>query len=592
MAKWMLRQNRADIVRLAEQANVSPTIAYILANRGLSDPKALQKFLHPKRDDFYDPYLMKDMKKAIEILKSQIADKKKICIYGDYDVDGVMSTVILHKALRHCGADVDYYIPDRETEGYGMHVGAIHRLYEAGVETILTCDNGIAAVKEIETAKELGMTVIVLDHHEVSFQETDDGKRMSLIPMADAIIDPKQEDCTYPFKLLCAGGIAYKFVLALFGSLKIPYTQAEEYIQFAAIATVCDIVDLVDENRLLVRLGLEQIVNTQNLGLKALIEETGLVDKTISTYHIGFVLGPCINATGRLEQAIFAARLFLTEDKIEAQKLAKKLKQLNAIRKELTEEAVNQAYQYIESGALHGDQVLVVYNKEIHESIAGIVAGRIKEKYHLPTIVLTEGEHMPKGSARSIEGYNIFEELLKCKELLEKFGGHPMAAGMSLQEKNIAPLRKQLNSNCQLTEEDLLPKIRIDKQLSFEEITMDLVEALEQLSPFGKGNPAPLFAEKNILIHRIDFIGKEKNILKFHCKKKDAKSIPALSFDGFDRFQEMVIGRYGLEYFENIRLGGTAKIHMDMIFSLSINVYNGSRTLQLMVSDFRLSSSY
>lgn len=582
----MIRRNKINSDLLAKTTGISSLAAKILANRGIVNPKQVLEFINPVIENMHDTLIMKDMLEGINFIISSMNNNDKIAIYGDYDADGIMSTVILYKALKHCGANVIYYIPDRETEGYGMNMESVHKLNDLNINTIFTCDNGIASVEEIKEAKHLGMNVIVLDHHEV--RHDNDSKQ--ILPEAQAIIDPKREDCNYPFKKMCAAGISYKFVVELYKILAIPIEEAENFIIYATIATVCDIVDLVDENRIIVTKGFELLNKTKDIGLKALIQATMLADKNIGVYQIGFILGPCINATGRLEQATTAVKLFTTNNVDEATELATKLVELNNSRKSMTTLAVEEIMKILKQSNSKKDKVLVIYDENIHESIAGIVAGKIKEKFYLPTIVLTKGEQMAKGSARSIEEYNIFEELCKCSELLDKFGGHPMAAGMSLKYENIDLLREKLNNLCVLNSEDIIPKIRIDAQLPLESISFKLIEEIEKLAPFGKGNETPLFAQKNIKVLKIDFIGKEKDILKFQCKIENNKPITAISFDGYSQFKSMIYDNYGEELFNNIIVGKKAELDLDMIYTININEYNGVKSLQMFIKDFRLTT--
>lgn len=433
--KWMLRRNKLNIRDIANKSGISETLCTVLVNREIYNLEDIKDFLEPSLEKLYNPLLMKDMDKGTEIIKRSIIDKKKIAIYGDYDADGVTSTVILYIALKECEANVIYYIPDRETEGYGMCTERVERLKAEGVEVIITCDNGIAALEQVERAKELGMTVVITDHHELPFIENEKEEREYVVPKADAIINPKQKDCYYPFKMLCGAGIAFKFSKLLYEKLNMNPNKYKELLQFAAIGTICDVVDLKGENRIIAKLGLESINNTNNLGLRALIKETSLNEKNITSYNVGFIIGPCINATGRLDTAALSVELFLAKDIKRAEELAKELRNLNTERQEITMEGVEEITYTIENSSLKNDKVLVIYKENIHESIAGIVSGRIKDAYNRPTIVLTKGKEMPKGSGRSIDGYNLFEELMKCKEYIYKFGGHPMAAGLTIEEK-------------------------------------------------------------------------------------------------------------------------------------------------------------
>lgn len=587
--QWMLKQSSVNTVEVAREAGVSELLAALLVNRGIKEPQEVKKFMKASLEDLHEGKLMKDMIKGVEIICAGIREEKNIVVYGDYDVDGVISTYILYSALKKCGAKASYYIPDRESEGYGMNSQRIITLGEEGCDIILTCDNGIAAREQISLAKELGMKVVVTDHHDVPFVEDENGEKNYVLPEADAIINPKQSDCSYPFKYLCGAGIAFKFSEELFERMGKNKKDCLEFIEYAAIATICDVVDLVGENRIIAKNGLSMINKTQNTGLRALIKQTTLEGKKIGTYHIGFIIGPCINATGRLENAKLSVELLLSEDEKEAEYLAKRLQELNGERQELTSRSVEEIIDYIEKNKMEKDKVLVIYNKHVHESIAGIVAGRVKERYNAPTIILTEGKEIPKGSGRSIDNYNMFEELLKCKELLSKFGGHPMAAGLSIEEKNIPLLRERLLANCTLTEDDFVPKVRIDRKLGLHQISYKLIEELEKLEPFGKGNPSPLFAEKGVEVTRANLIGKDKNVLKLACRIKDSFSkIDAISFDNGEEFKELIAENYGIDRLEQILNNYPANLKLDLIFYPSINEYNGNVSLQLQVKDIRL----
>jgi len=585
MKKWIIRENNSDIEKMAAFLKSDKVLANVLANRGIVTPRKLKFFLNGGKKDFYDTWKMKDFAEGFKIVCNAIENKEKITIYGDYDADGINSTVILYKALKRCGAYVAYYIPDRESEGYGMNVNSVNKLFKDGTQLIFTCDNGIACFEEIEQAYKLGMRVVVLDHHDVRCDENN----AEILPVAEAVIDTKRKDCEYPFKNMCAGGLAYKFAAELYKKFNIPPQEADIFLPYAAIATVCDIVDLLEENRIIVKEGLRLIKSTKEIGLRALLEATELVNnENISVYHVGFIIGPCINATGRLEQAAVAVELFITEDTERAAVLARKLVELNNSRKEMTRQAVARICDNIDKEQLT-DKVLVMYDEKIHESIAGIVAGRVKEMYYLPAIVLTKGESLVKGSARSIESYNIFEELCKCQELLEKFGGHPMAAGMSLKYENIEKLRKKLNEICVLTEEDVTQSLKIDMELSPEDISFELVNELNFLQPYGRANEEPVFLQRQVKVKKVDFIGKNKNFLRMQCVMADGKSIYALSFNGYDDFKQIITEEYGESFFRELLTGVQHSLLMDMVFSISINEYNANKSLQLMLKDFKLS---
>lgn len=586
--KWMVINKKEDFIKLTNEYEINPLIARLLANRGIVNKKEASLFLKGTVNDLNDASLMKDMKKAVSIIKGAIEEKKKIVIYGDYDCDGVCSTTILYRTLKKLGANFDYYIPNREDEGYGMNSDRIRKLKSEGAEVILTCDNGISAMEQVEVAKELGLTVIITDHHDIPYIEKE-GNRINVVPNSDCVINPKQGNCEYPFKELCGAGVALKFSMELVNAMGRSFSEFYDLFQYAAIATICDVVELLGENRIIVKEGLKLINNTSSIGLKALIKATGLEGKEISEYHFGFVLGPCINATGRLETADLSVELLITEDEKYAEELAKKLYDLNVERQELTFDSVESVISKVEEEITNGEKVILVYDEGIHESIAGIVAGRVRERFNLPAIVMTKGKDMPKGSARSIEGYNMFEELNKCKEYIEKFGGHPMAAGLSVKEENISLLRKALNSKCTLSDEDIIPVIKIDSPLEIKYLDESLVEEIESLRPFGKGNGSPLFAVKNIKVSRVFFIGKEKNFMKFRFVIPGTFGyVEGLNFDKYKEFKDMFTDKYGEEKFLKLVDSGYADFNMDIIYYPVINEFNGKRNIQLNVKNFRL----
>lgn len=589
MAKWLLKGHGINIQELARKSNVSEVIATILANRDIKTPENVKKFMNASLEDLYSPHLMKDMDKGAQIIIDVLKQNKKLVIYGDYDADGVMSTYILYSALSKIGQNISYYIPSRETEGYGINSERIKKLQEEGCEAILTCDNGIAAMSQVELANSLDMIVVITDHHSIPFIINEIGERESVIPPAAAIINPNREECSYPFKKLCGAGIAFKLIQVVYERLGFSRERAYEYIEYAAIATLCDVVDLIGENRIITKYGLKLINKTKNLGLKALIKEVGLEDKYINAYHIGFILGPSINATGRLETADISMELLLSENLIEAEVLAKRLHELNVERQSLTLKGTDIVVNMIENSSLRNDKILLIYNKDIHESIAGIVAGRLKEKYNRPVIVLTKGSMMVKGSGRSISGYNMFEELIKCKSLLMQFGGHPMAAGLSIELNNIEPLRIMLNNNCELSDDDMIPKLRIDKKLNLNEITRDFIRELDVLEPFGKGNSTPVFGEKNIEVLKVSILGKNKNVLKFiFIIPNTNNKVNGICFDGIDKFREEIINLYGEKKLEIILNNGDANIYLDIVFYPNINEFNGQSSIQLIIKDFRI----
>ena len=514
---------------------------------------------------------MGGIERVLEILEEKIKEKKKIRIIGDYDIDGVCSTYILLQGLKRAGAVVDVDIPDRMKDGYGISMDLIDLAREAQVDTILTCDNGISAIDQIAYAKSLGMTVLVTDHHEIPYEEQEDGSIHTFLPTADGIVNPKQEDCPYPFKGICGAMVAFKVICGLYEQMGIPAKETEEFIEFAAIATVGDVMDLKDENRILVREGLIRIQNTENEGLKALLRVNNLEDRPISAYHIGFIIGPCMNASGRLSTAKRALNLLLTRDPKEASILAEDLKALNDSRKDMTAKGVEQAVQLVENTDLKNDRVLVIYLPDCHESLAGIIAGRIREHYTRPVFVLTKAEEGVKGSGRSIESYHMFQELVKCRELLTKFGGHPMAAGLSLTEENIGAFRQRLNENCTLTAEDMVEKIVIDVPMPMSYVTIPLIRQISQLEPFGKGNTKPVFAQKNLRISNALVFGKNRNVVKM------------LLTDEYGFAAEGIWFGDGDEFVQKIR----EKERWDMIYYPTINAFRGRESIEMTVQSIR-----
>lgn len=591
MKRWLLKRTKVNTAEMAKELGIRQATATVLANRELYARKEAKDFLFGGEGAFGDPAEMKDMLQGVSLIAQAIQNDKKIAVYGDYDVDGVMSTSILYQTILRCGGKVVFYVPHRQKEGYGLNLKAVEDLSAEQVEVLFTCDNGIAALQEIALAKEKGMTVVVLDHHEPGFTGIGEERR-DILPKADAIIDPKQRDCGYPFQYMCAGGLSYKFARLLLQEFCIDDEELEnQLVSFAAIATVCDIVDLLGENRAIVQKGLREIRKTENIGLRVLLEEAGLADKVISDYHIGFIIGPCINATGRLESGRQAVELFCSKNEKEARKKAKNLVQLNEERKHLTEEAAMRADLALQEGDALKDRVLVLYDPTIHESIAGIVAGRIKDKYYRPTILITGSEEGAKGSGRSIEGYHLFEALFANRELFTRFGGHAMAAGLSLPVKNIDILRQRLNEQCQLTQEQMIPVLRIEKSLSFAEIDLGLAKELKALAPFGKGNPAPLFGSKGIRVDRLDLIGKEKNILRMTVSEpRSGTRLSAISFDGYHQLCQMLKELYPAEDCDKMILSGQLPSLLDMVYSVDINTYNGRSSVQLMLKDFRFAT--
>lgn len=586
LEKWMIKNVNADVNTISKNLGISEVLCKVLINRGICDYDTARTFINPDISFMYSSYLMKDIEKGVEIILNSIIANRKIAIIGDYDVDGVISTFMLYSALKRIGAKVIYEIPHRINDGYGINKNIIDKVYKEGAKTIITCDNGISAIEPIDYAKEKGFEVIVTDHHDVPFEERDN-ERIYVKPNADAIINPKQKDCNYPFKQLCGAGVVLKFIELLYKKKGIDKKESDAFIEYAAIATVCDVVDLIGENRIIVKIGLELINNTKNIGLKALIKESGLENKKISTFHLGFIIGPCINASGRLDIARKGVELLLTSDEDKALEYAKELVLLNNERKNMTLKGVKEVSEEIEHSSLKDDKIIIAYNKEIHESIAGIIAGRIKKTYNKPTIILTCGEDYVKGSGRSIESYNIFEGLLKCKDILIKFGGHPMAAGLSLEEKNIEILRKRLNEDSNLTDEDLIRKVSLDMHLPLDKITIEIAEELKLLEPYGKGNEKPLFGERNVRLLKAIKIG-DGNFLKFKlCNKQNKAAMDGLYFGDIEEFEAFIIKKYGEEELNNLYNGLPNNIIIDIAFNIDVNEYMGFKTVQLIIQNFR-----
>lgn len=586
MERWVLLRKGADFEAIGKKYQISPRLACLIRNRDVIGEEAVDRYLNGTISDLYDGMLMKDMDKAIDILKEKILEDKKIRVIGDYDIDGVNATYILLEGLERLGADVDSDIPDRISDGYGLNRHLVERAYEAGVDTLITCDNGIAAADEIAYGKEMGMTVIVTDHHEVPFDEQDGEKRYR-IPPADAVMDPKQPDCLYPFKGLCGAAVAYKLMEALWESMGKDSADLDDLIENVAIATIGDVMDLEDENRIFVKEGLQMLRRTKNPGLKALIECTRIDKNSLNSYHIGFVLGPCINASGRLDTAKRALELLRAGTQKEADILAGDLKALNDSRKDMTEEAVKQAEEQVETTTISKDKVLVVYLPDCHESLAGIVAGRIRENYYKPVFVLTDAEEGVKGSGRSIDGYHMYEELNKCKELLTKFGGHRLAAGLSLPKENVGKFREMLNKNCTLTEEEMKEKVTIDMEMPFGCVTEGLVKELELLEPFGKGNTKPVFAARDVTLLGARILGKNRNVLKLQVQDVNGCRIEAMLFHHADDFLGKLEEQYGKTEVEALLKGRGRQIRISMTYYPDINEYMGKKTPQIVVTHYR-----
>ena len=569
MEKWVVCTKKADFYGIAEKFRINPVIARLIRNRDVIGDEKIQEYLHGTLADLPSGRKMKDLEKAAEILEKKIQEGCRIRIIGDYDIDGVTSTTILLKGLKRLGAKVDTCIPDRIKDGYGINEHLISKALEDGIDTIVTCDNGIAAYNEITEAKESGMTVVITDHHDVPFRDTKNGRKW-IIPPADAVVNPKQQNCPYPNKNLCGAVVAWKLIWIMYENAGIPTEEILTFTELAAVATVGDVMDLQGENRIIVKEGLRQLSHTETPGLKALIQVNNLEHAEISSYHVGFVLGPCINASGRLDTASRALKLLCEQDPVEAARLAGDLIALNESRKAMTEQGKEEAVEKVENSDLKNDRVLVIYLPDCHESLAGIIAGRIRELYNKPVFVLTKGEKSAKGSGRSIEAYSMYEELVKCRDFLEQFGGHPMAAGLSIKEENIERFRKRLNENCILTEEDLRPKIVIDVPMPVSYISRELVEQLSLLEPFGKGNVKPLFAQKNLSVLNLRIFGKNHNVAKMKLTDGSGASVDAVYFGEAEKFAEFVKNheRISVTYYPEI------------------NSYQGRETLQAVIRNY------
>ena len=583
MEKWFVFSKRADFDQIGRDYGISPILARIIRNRDVEGKSALDAYLKGNINMMHSPWRLKGMEEAVKILRSKLKLSRKIRIVSDYDIDGICSAYILVTALEELGSFVDLRIPDRVTDGYGINVKMVEEAARDGIDTIVTCDNGIAALEAIARAKDLGMTVIVTDHHEVPYEETF-GKREYLLPEADAVIDPKQPDCPYPYKEICGAVVAYKLIEALYERMEVDSRVVLKYLQYAAIATVGDVVELLGENRILVQQGLQFLNRTPNLGLQKLIEVHDLQNRSINSYHIGFVLGPCLNAAGRIKTAKMAFELLRSTEEEEALQLAKQLKDLNTRRKHMTEEGVKRAMEDAKAFTRH--PVLVIYVPDCHESVAGIIAGRIRDHYYKPTIILTSGEQGVKGSGRSIEGYHMYEELSKCKHLLTRFGGHAMAAGLSLEEENVDLLRNLLNRNCRLSAEDLVQKIWIDVAMPFEYASIDLVEQLQILEPFGKGNERPVFAEKGVSILSLRVLGEQKNVIRLKLANSSGCIMQGVCFEDGETMLSYLKEKFGEEEVRKALNGAPNQIRLNIIYYPRINDYRGYQDVEVTIERY------
>lgn len=587
MEKWIEIRKGGNFMEMAKKYGIDPLIARIIRNRDIIDEKEITEYLYGGKEALHNPHLLKDVDKAAEIIAEGIAGKKAMRIIGDYDIDGVNATYILLEGIRRCGGNVDAAIPDRMKDGYGINEHLIEQALSDGKELLITCDNGIAAINEINFAKEKGMTVVVTDHHEIPYRNTEQGKEF-LRSNADAIVNPKQNDCLYPCKGICGAVVAWKLVQVLYERMDIPVEEADIFIENAGFATVGDVMDLTGENRILVKLGLKALEHTKNPGMKALIAKNKLSDKLLSAYHIGFVLGPCINASGRLDTAKRSLELLLERDEVKASALAGELVELNESRKYMTQQETQKALEQIEKEGREKDKVLVVYLPECHESLAGIIAGRIREAYQRPVFVLTRGEEGVKGSGRSIEAYSMFDKMTEVAELFTKYGGHPMAAGLSMREENIDKLREQLNQKAELSEEDMAEVVRLDAVLPMSYFTVDTIRQLSVLEPCGKSNTKPVFADRNIRITRANIVGVNRNVLKLHLLDSRGNPVAGVYFGEVEKFLTFLSKKFGSEEVDAAMHGRENSIQFAAVYEPAVDTYSGRESVQAIIRRFRL----
>ena len=586
MEKWFIANKKADFDAIGKHFGISPILARIITNRGIIGEKNIHEYLFGTINNLYSPYLMKDMEKGINILVNGINENKKIRVVQDYDVDGCMSGYILVTALKGCGADADYDVPDRKSEGYGINERIIRNAKADGVDILLTCDNGIAAINEVKFAKQLGLTVIVSDHHEVQYEHTENGLNY-IIPEADAVIDIKRPDCDYPFKQLCGAGIAYKIAECLYEKFGIAKGELYKLMQFAAVATVCDIVDLTGENRIITREGMKILDKTENFGMRALLDRCLKPGEKISVGRIGFFIGPVINAGGRMSTSILAMRLFFSKSRDEAENILDELITYNNERKKATEDAVGKIVSELGDDA-ENSNVIIKYIPDCHESVAGIAAGRVKDIYHRPVIVLTDSsdENSIKGSARSVEGFDIFERIMTCRDLLSRFGGHPMAAGLTLEKKNFDEFVRRMNEPGWPEGADKFKRIVIDAAVPFSKINSNIVNETALIEPCGKANTKPVFAAKNVSIRRAMILGKNKNVLKLYLDDGTTE-LEAIWFGDVDKVVENIKAKYGDKQVSNMFAGKENDVYTDIIYVPKINKYNGFERIQLDITSFR-----
>jgi single-stranded-DNA-specific exonuclease len=573
---WLLKKTKNEYEKFSQKTGIDISILRILGNRGILSIQDIKNYMSPDLNNMYDPFTIREMEEGVRIIYYGIKNGSSIVIYGDYDADGITSTTILYKGISSLGGKISYYLPDREQEGYGLNNRSIDKLKSLGNDILITCDNGISSNDQVIYAKSIGFKVVITDHHQIK----------DSLPKADAVINPKREEDKYPFKSLCGAGISLKFIQALYTYSK-KALLLDEYLELAAIGTICDVVDLLDENRIIVKEGLKAIKKSKNPGILALLDKNMIKSENINGYHIGFIIGPALNATGRLEHAKLAVQLLLTKNKEEASNLAERLVDLNKKRKKLTEDGYNKISNSLKN-IDSKDKVLVIYDDSIHESIAGIVAGRIREEYNLPAFVITKGINSLKGSGRSIEGYNMFEEMTKSSKYLIKFGGHPMAAGFSIDESNVISFRESLNKQCSLKEEDIIPKLRIDNIIDIDKLTLNYIEELKALEPFGKGNEKPIFASLNVKASAVKFYGEENSVIRITFVSEKGR-LNGVMFNCFEEFKIKLLDRFGEDFIRNLIIKGVFNTNLDIVYYPEINSYNDNFSIQLKIIDFRLS---
>lgn len=586
MEKWYVAAKKADFDKWAQEFQISPVLARILRNRDLTEEGEVRKFLYGTLEDCYSPWLLRDMDRAVELIMHAVKEGISIRIIGDYDVDGICSSYILTKGLQILGARVDTAIPHRIHDGYGLNDHLIEEAKSDGIGMIVTCDNGIAAAAQIELALSLGMQVVVTDHHEVPYIE-ENGVCAELLPPAQAVVDPKRNECTYPYKNICGGVVAYKLILALAERAEHAglYKAMDEFLEFAAFATVCDVMELKDENRILVKEGLKRLKNTQNQGLRALMEVNEIAPEKLSAYHLGFVLGPCLNATGRLDTAKRSLELLQSMTKVDAMSSPRELKNLNESRKNLTLQGMQEAENYIAEHHMEEDKVMLIYLPEVHESLAGIIAGRVREKYNHPVFILTKGEEGVKGSGRSIEAYHMYEAMTRVKQYFTKFGGHKLAAGLSMREEDIESLRMALNEESGLTEEDFQPGIHIDVPMPLSYADEKLAGELDLLEPFGVGNPKPLFAQKNLVFLSGHRMGANKSFARYRVRTPEGTEESLVFFGDLEHFDSFLDEKYGVGSAE-ILYAGCANLTVSVVYQLGMNTYRGRTEKQFIMQNY------